>query len=94
MRHTSGHTRNRRSHHALKAKITSLCKECGALKSKHRACSNCGKYKGTDVPAKREKASKKTKKEKKATKVKVDTKKIEGKEMKAKKGRFFNRKAI
>jgi large subunit ribosomal protein L32 len=66
MRHTSGHTGNRRSHHALTAVDATLCKDCGALKQKHRACSSCGKYKGIDVFAKKVKAPKKTKKEKKA----------------------------
>lgn len=95
MRHTSGHSGNRRSHHALKAVVSTLCKDCGAPKGKHTACSNCGKYKGRDILAKKVKATKKTKQEKKAAvKAKVDTKKVEGKEMKAKKGRLFNRKAI
>lgn len=67
MRHTSGHTGNRRSHHALEAVAATLCKDCGAPRRRHTACSNCGKYKGKDVLAKKEKAPKKTKKEKNAT---------------------------
>ena len=66
MRHTSGHTGNRRSHHALKAVVSSLCKECGAVKQRHTACWNCGKYKGIDVLSKKVKAPKKTKQEKKS----------------------------
>ena len=49
MRHTRGHTRNRRSHHALKAAGTTLCVDCGQPKAKHVTCANCGKYKGRDV---------------------------------------------
>jgi len=58
MRHTRGHTRNRRSHHALKAAGTILCVDCGQPKRKHIACASCGKYKGRDVLVKQEKADK------------------------------------
>ncbi|HFC76750.1 MAG TPA: 50S ribosomal protein L32, partial [Candidatus Moranbacteria bacterium] len=46
MRHTKGHTRNRRSHHALKTPRLSNCQDCGALHLRHRVCETCGKYKG------------------------------------------------
>ena len=46
MRHTKGHTRNRRSHHALKAKNLLVCKNCGALIQGHKMCDACGYYKG------------------------------------------------
>jgi large subunit ribosomal protein L32 len=59
MRHTRGHTRNRRSHHALKSTGAILCVDCGQPKLKHIACASCGKYKGRDVLAKPEKAEKK-----------------------------------
>lgn len=49
MRHTRSHTANRRSHHALKAQVLSLCSECGAPKMNHAMCLNCGKYKGKMV---------------------------------------------
>ena len=49
MRHTSGHTRNRRSHHALKMKQLQACKECGKLIESHIACKGCGMYKGKQV---------------------------------------------
>lgn len=52
MRHTSGHTRNRRSHHALKTKTLSLCKEPGCegiYMQAHRVCPGCGIYKGRQV---------------------------------------------
>lgn len=48
MRHTRSHTRNRRSHHALKAANLALC-ECGAPRLSHRACPQCGRYKGRVV---------------------------------------------
>jgi len=67
MRHTPGHTGNRRSHHALVAVAATLCKDCGAPRRRHTACSNCGKYKGIDVLAKKVKAPKKTQAEKKVT---------------------------
>lgn len=67
MRHTRAHTGNRRSHHALKAKNPSLCKECGHPRLPHTVCLNCGMYRGrkvVDVTLKAEKkAIKKTKKE-------------------------------
>lgn len=49
MRHTSGHTRNRRSHHALKMKQLQACKDCGKLVLSHTVCAGCGKYKGKQV---------------------------------------------
>lgn len=62
MRHTSGHTRNRRSHHALKGARFETCKDCGAKHLMHRVCSTCGKYRGrvvVDVLKKTVKAAKK-----------------------------------
>ncbi len=58
MRHTKGHTLNRRSHHALKTPRISLCPDCGASHLRHRICETCGKYRGKqiiDVMAKIEK---------------------------------------
>jgi len=58
MRHTRGHTRNRRSHHALQATSLSLCSNCGAPSLKHTICKNCGYFKGKmviDVKAKLDK---------------------------------------
>jgi len=49
MRHTRAHTGNRRSHHALTAKKTSLCKDCGHPRLPHTVCVNCGMYRGRKV---------------------------------------------
>lgn len=49
MRHTKGHTRNRRSHHALEAKNLTVCKSCGAYIQGHKMCDACGMYKGKQV---------------------------------------------
>lgn len=49
MRHTRSHTANRRSHHAIKAPVLTLCKECGSPKAPHVACQICGKYKDRQV---------------------------------------------
>lgn len=49
MRHTKGHTRNRRSHHALTAKNLVVCKNCGAHIQGHKVCPECGYYKGKAV---------------------------------------------
>lgn len=66
MRHTRAHTGNRRSHHGLTAPRLSKCTNCSASHLRHRACSNCGMYRGKqviDVVAKAEKkAAKKTSK--------------------------------
>lgn len=67
MRHTRAHTGNRRSHHALKGRGVTLCKDCGQPKLPHLMCANCGKYKGKEVQntlAKAEKKAKKTVKSK------------------------------
>ncbi len=48
MRHTRAHTANRRSHHALGVKTLAKC-ECGAMRVSHRACPDCGRYRGRVV---------------------------------------------
>lgn len=72
MRHTRGHTRNRRSHHALSGVGFILCEKCGQPKKKHLACSHCGFYKGKDILGIQAKADKAevTSKAKKTTKTK------------------------
>ena len=49
MRHTRAHTRNRRSHHALKAANLSACSHCGAAHRPHHMCLACGYYNGRQV---------------------------------------------
>jgi large subunit ribosomal protein L32 len=71
MRHTRAHTGNRRSHHALKAKNPSLCKECGHPRLPHTVCANCGMYRGrqvVNVTLKTEKKAKKVASKKEAAK--------------------------
>ncbi len=49
MRHTRGHSGNRRSHHALKAANLSACSHCGAPHRPHHMCLECGYYNGRQV---------------------------------------------
>lgn len=49
MRHNRSQTRQRRSHHALKAPALSVCANCGALHRPHHMCLSCGFYKGRQV---------------------------------------------
>lgn len=49
MRHTRAHTKNRRSHHGLKAPMLSVCKNCGANQRPHHMCLECGFYNGRQV---------------------------------------------
>ena len=49
MRHTKGHTANRRSHHALKSARFETCPKCSAKHLMHRVCGNCGTYRGRTV---------------------------------------------
>lgn len=46
MRHTSSHTKNRRSHHALKSRVIVKDKESGALRLPHRLDETTGMYRG------------------------------------------------
>ena len=55
MRINRSATRKRRSHHGLTEPRLSTCKDCGAKYLRHRACLECGKYRGRvveDVEAK------------------------------------------
>lgn len=49
MRHTKGHSANRRSHHALKNPASAVCKNCGAHHRPHHMCLECGFYNGRQV---------------------------------------------
>ncbi|MEK9168145.1 MAG: 50S ribosomal protein L32 [Patescibacteria group bacterium] len=49
MRHTRGHTANRRSHHALTATRLSACVKCNAPHVRHRMCENCGTYREREM---------------------------------------------
>lgn len=49
MRHTKGHTGNRRSHHALEKTRVSKDKDTGVLHMRHRASLETGKYRGKKV---------------------------------------------
>ena len=64
MRHTSSHTKNRRSHHALAATSLVLCPKCGAKALPHMVCENCGFYKGREIVDVLKKLTKKERKEK------------------------------
>jgi large subunit ribosomal protein L32 len=59
MRHTRGHTGNRRSHHALKDTVVVTDKETGNLRLPHRIDEVTGMYRGKQIaPAKAVRVSK------------------------------------
>jgi len=49
MRHTRGHTNNRRSHHALSATVAVVDKESGNLRLPHRIDETTGMYRGKQI---------------------------------------------
>ena len=51
MRHTRGHTGNRRSHHALEAMTVVTDKESGNLRLPHRLDEVTGMYRGKQIAA-------------------------------------------
>ncbi len=68
MRHTRSHTANRRSHHALKARILSVDTETGVPHLRHRVCTTTGMYRGKKVLEVNKKSIKKAEKMAKAKK--------------------------
>jgi len=62
MRHTSSHTKNRRSHHALTAGKVVKDKDSGALRLPHRLDESTGTYRGKLIVPERKKALKKEEK--------------------------------
>jgi large subunit ribosomal protein L32 len=61
MRHTRGHTNNRRSHHALVGMNIVKDKESGNLRLPHRLDEATGMYRGKQISAPKVKAEHKTK---------------------------------
>ncbi len=59
MRHTSSHTKNRRSHHALKNQNIVADKESGALRMPHRIDESTGMDRGKQIVSKKEVKAKK-----------------------------------
>ena len=71
MRHTRSHTKNRRSHHAIKAPTLSKCSNCGWLHRPHHMCLECGYYRGKlviDIKAQKAKRAARIKAKKEAVK--------------------------
>jgi large subunit ribosomal protein L32 len=64
MRHTSSHSKNRRSHHALTANSIVTDKESGALRLPHRLDESTGMYRGKQILPKKEMKAKKEHEEK------------------------------
>ena len=58
MRHTRGHTGNRRSHHALKNRVVVADKASGALRLPHRLDETTGMYRGRLIIEKKVKQEK------------------------------------
>ncbi len=52
MRHTSSHSKNRRSHHALKGTTIVADKQSGALRLPHRIDETTGMYRGVQIVSK------------------------------------------
>ena len=74
MRHTRGHTNNRRSHHALKSTNIVKDKETGNLRLPHRLDETTGMYRGKLIAPQKAKAvvAKKPTKAKKEVAEKVE----------------------
>ena len=66
-RRTKSKQGGRRSHLALSALSLRPCSQCGSSKAPHRACPNCGTYKGRPVVDVFKKLSKRERKAKEET---------------------------
>ncbi len=66
MRHTSSHTKNRRSHHALAGTTIVTDKTSGKLRLPHRLDETTGMYRGIQIISKKELKAESKKEEKKA----------------------------
>ena len=74
MRHTRSHTKNRRSHHALKTPNLSTCSQCGAHHRPHHMCLECGYYNGRQViDLKKAKTERDARLKAKAERIKVES---------------------
>lgn len=72
----------RRSHHALDAVNAGTCQKCGTPSLSHRACANCGFYRGREVVnvfAKLDKKDRKKREKEMAQQEKASAKKEENK---------------
>ena len=65
-RRTSSHKRRRASHFALKSANLSVCPKCKKPILPHKACGNCGTYKGRQVLNVDKRLSRATRKNKKS----------------------------
>lgn len=45
-RHSKARSAKRRTHYKAVSPSISTCSNCGEIKLQHRACPNCGAYKG------------------------------------------------
>jgi len=48
-RQSKARSRKRRTHYKSNSVATTKCPQCGSIKMPHRACSNCGYYKGRPI---------------------------------------------
>jgi large subunit ribosomal protein L32 len=76
-RHTKSRRNKRRSHHALKKQIFSLCSKCGSPILPHTLCLNCGAYGGREVIDVLAKLTKKERKKKEKEMVAAEKEKAE-----------------
>lgn len=75
MRHTSSHTKNRRSHHALKNTRIVKDKDSDALRLPHRIDETTGMYRGKQIiTPKKKKVVREAPKEEKKEEVKEEVK--------------------